>query len=307
MRLVSLRLRRRRAGGDGRRPDPVDREGAAPAPGCPSTTSACSSSTRRSPCRCWPSSTTSASPTTTRGSTRGAARSPSATRWPSSGVRLMTQLARQFAEHPEVRYGLTAMCIGIGMGGTVIWENPTLGRRARSDRDRAGSSPDEVVTKALLRLRRRARAGPAGRADHAGQRVRPHASRTRFGPGGLASLDAAIDDGALAARAGVHRGHRQAVHLLRRRRPDRHAADRRPRAGAGDRPARATGSSPARASSRGADVRVRQRRGAWAAASSWRCTATTAPSVAAAAGAGAARGAPSAWCRAGAAPSCCPT
>lgn len=42
----------------------------------------------------------------------------------SSGVRLMTQLARQFAEHPEVRYGVTAMCIGIGMGGTVIWENP---------------------------------------------------------------------------------------------------------------------------------------------------------------------------------------
>ena len=42
----------------------------------------------------------------------------------SSGVRLMTQLARQFAEHPEVRYGINAMCIGIGMGGTVIWENP---------------------------------------------------------------------------------------------------------------------------------------------------------------------------------------
>ena len=42
----------------------------------------------------------------------------------SSGVRLMTQLAAQFAEHPEVRYGLTAMCIGIGMGGCVIWENP---------------------------------------------------------------------------------------------------------------------------------------------------------------------------------------
>ena len=42
----------------------------------------------------------------------------------SSGVRLMTQLARQFAEHPEVRYGLTAMCVGLGQGGTVIWENP---------------------------------------------------------------------------------------------------------------------------------------------------------------------------------------
>ncbi len=42
----------------------------------------------------------------------------------SSGVRLMTQLSRQFAERPDVRYGLTAMCIGMGMGGTVIWENP---------------------------------------------------------------------------------------------------------------------------------------------------------------------------------------
>ena len=41
----------------------------------------------------------------------------------SSGVRLMTQLARQFAEQPAVRYGITTMCIGIGMGGTVIWEN----------------------------------------------------------------------------------------------------------------------------------------------------------------------------------------
>jgi acetyl-CoA acyltransferase len=42
----------------------------------------------------------------------------------SSGVRLMTQLARQFGDHPEVRYGLTAMCVGFGMGGSVIWENP---------------------------------------------------------------------------------------------------------------------------------------------------------------------------------------
>ncbi|HTZ43499.1 MAG TPA: acetyl-CoA C-acyltransferase [Jatrophihabitans sp.] len=42
----------------------------------------------------------------------------------SSGVRLMTQLARQFADHPEVRYGLTAMCVGLGQGGAVIWENP---------------------------------------------------------------------------------------------------------------------------------------------------------------------------------------
>jgi len=42
----------------------------------------------------------------------------------SSGVRLMLNLARGFEDHPEVRYGITTMCIGLGMGGTVIWENP---------------------------------------------------------------------------------------------------------------------------------------------------------------------------------------
>ena len=42
----------------------------------------------------------------------------------SSGVRLMLNLARSFETHPEVRYGLTTMCIGLGMGGSVIWENP---------------------------------------------------------------------------------------------------------------------------------------------------------------------------------------
>ncbi|WP_066364317.1 thiolase family protein [Herbidospora mongoliensis] len=41
----------------------------------------------------------------------------------SSGVRLMTQLSRSMAERPDVRYGITTMCVGLGMGGTVIWEN----------------------------------------------------------------------------------------------------------------------------------------------------------------------------------------
>jgi len=51
----------------------------------------------------------------------------------SSGVRLMNQLARQFAQHPEVRYGLTAMCVGLGQGGSVIWENPHFtGKRKRT-------------------------------------------------------------------------------------------------------------------------------------------------------------------------------
>ncbi len=42
----------------------------------------------------------------------------------ASGVRLMIQLARQFEQRPDVRYGLTAMCVGLGQGGTMIWENP---------------------------------------------------------------------------------------------------------------------------------------------------------------------------------------
>jgi acetyl-CoA acyltransferase len=44
----------------------------------------------------------------------------------SSGVRLILNLANGFKEHPEVRYGITTMCIGLGMGGTIIWENPNF-------------------------------------------------------------------------------------------------------------------------------------------------------------------------------------
>jgi acetyl-CoA acyltransferase len=42
----------------------------------------------------------------------------------SSGVRLMLNLARTFEEKTDVRFGITTMCIGLGMGGTIIWENP---------------------------------------------------------------------------------------------------------------------------------------------------------------------------------------
>ncbi|GAA1693078.1 thiolase family protein [Microbacterium sediminicola] len=48
----------------------------------------------------------------------------------ASGVRLMLQLAAQFAERPDVQYGLTAMCVGLGQGGSVIWENPHYNGRA---------------------------------------------------------------------------------------------------------------------------------------------------------------------------------
>lgn len=49
----------------------------------------------------------------------------------SSGVRLMIQLARQFEQNPKVRYGVTAMCVGLGQGGTVIWENPSYSGKKR--------------------------------------------------------------------------------------------------------------------------------------------------------------------------------
>lgn len=48
----------------------------------------------------------------------------------SSGVRLMNQLASQFTERPDVRYGMTTMCVGLGQGGTMIWENPNYSRKA---------------------------------------------------------------------------------------------------------------------------------------------------------------------------------
>jgi acetyl-CoA acyltransferase len=41
----------------------------------------------------------------------------------ATGVRLMAQLAYGFRERPDVRYGLTALCIGMGMGAAVVWEN----------------------------------------------------------------------------------------------------------------------------------------------------------------------------------------
>jgi acetyl-CoA acyltransferase len=41
----------------------------------------------------------------------------------ATGVRLLAQLAYGFKERPDVRYGLTALCIGMGMGAALLWEN----------------------------------------------------------------------------------------------------------------------------------------------------------------------------------------
>jgi acetyl-CoA acyltransferase len=42
----------------------------------------------------------------------------------ATGVRLMAQLAYGVSERRNVRYGLTALCIGMGMGAAALWENP---------------------------------------------------------------------------------------------------------------------------------------------------------------------------------------
>ena len=41
----------------------------------------------------------------------------------ATGARLAAQLADGLRERPEVRYGLTALCIGMGMGAAVLWES----------------------------------------------------------------------------------------------------------------------------------------------------------------------------------------
>ena len=41
----------------------------------------------------------------------------------ATGVRLMAQLAYGFKERPDARYGLTALCVGMGMGAALLWEN----------------------------------------------------------------------------------------------------------------------------------------------------------------------------------------
>ena len=41
----------------------------------------------------------------------------------ATGVRLIAQLAYGFEQRPDVRYGITALCVGLGMGAALLWEN----------------------------------------------------------------------------------------------------------------------------------------------------------------------------------------
>jgi acetyl-CoA acetyltransferase family protein len=40
----------------------------------------------------------------------------------ATGVRLVAQLAHAMQERPSSRYGLTALCVGMGMGAALVWE-----------------------------------------------------------------------------------------------------------------------------------------------------------------------------------------
>jgi len=41
----------------------------------------------------------------------------------ATGVRLLAQLAYGLGERPEARYGLAALCVGMGMGAAQVWES----------------------------------------------------------------------------------------------------------------------------------------------------------------------------------------
>jgi acetyl-CoA acyltransferase len=42
----------------------------------------------------------------------------------ATGVRLVAQLGHAMRERPSARYGLTALCVGMGMGAALLWERP---------------------------------------------------------------------------------------------------------------------------------------------------------------------------------------
>jgi len=41
----------------------------------------------------------------------------------ASGARLVMHLLNIFSERPDIRYGITTLCVGLGQGATAIWEN----------------------------------------------------------------------------------------------------------------------------------------------------------------------------------------
>ena len=102
------------------------RTGRWPGPASAGPTSARSSSTRRSPCSRSPASTPGRSTRTS--STPAAARSPSGTRSARPAAAILGTLATAPARASGHRWGVAAICIGVGQGLAVVLENATMPR-----------------------------------------------------------------------------------------------------------------------------------------------------------------------------------
>ena len=89
-------------------------------PASGSTTSTWSSSTRRSPGRCWPAATSSPS-TPTRVCVEGGALALGHP-WGASGAVLVVRLFSQLVRAGRGRYGLAAIAVGGGQGVAVVVE-----------------------------------------------------------------------------------------------------------------------------------------------------------------------------------------
>ena len=147
----------------------------------------------------------------------------------ASGVRLMIQLAAHFAQRPDVRYGLTAMCVGLGQGGSMIWENPHYDGKAEvtppDERASNGATSNaRCLTAAPIHgPRRPAGQRPDARADHPAHRRWP-AGHPRSGPADRAGGAVERACGTSRVRSGgCGRRHRSGRRVRRGRGPGRAA------------------------------------------------------------------------------------
>ena len=87
----------------------------------------------------------------------------------ATGVRLMAQLAYGLRERPDVRYGLTALCIGMGMGAAA--SGRTAAAEVRGPSSSSGASRRSAGPLALVTIDNGARPHEADRLRPLGVRV----------------------------------------------------------------------------------------------------------------------------------------
>lgn len=69
-----------------------------------------------------------------------------------SGPRLLIHLMHLFEENPQARYGLATMCVGLGQGASVIWEN-LQGNGGKSGKTNKAEARDEAQGQAEIETR----------------------------------------------------------------------------------------------------------------------------------------------------------